>query len=61
MHNKVRLAAMVVLLLALGVFAVTEWAPALLFLPAAAGALLVNNYGAFAPGRTRRDREHPRD
>lgn len=60
MHNKVRLAAMVVLLLVLGVFAVTEWAPVLLFLPAAGGALLVNNYGAFAPGRTRRDREHPR-
>lgn len=61
MHNKVRVAAMVVLLLALGLFAVTEWLPALLFLPAAGAALLVNEYGAFTPGRTRRERDHPRN
>lgn len=37
MHTTVRVAAMIVLLLGLGLFAVTEWLPALLFLPAAAG------------------------
>lgn len=60
MHNKVRFAAMVILLLVLGIFAVTEWVPVLLFLPAAGGVLLVNNLGAFTPGRTQHDREHPR-
>lgn len=60
MHNKIRVATLIVLLLALGLFAVTEWLPALLFLPAAGGVLLLNEYGTFRPGRTRRDGEHPR-
>ena len=60
MHNKVRIAAIVVPLLALGLFAVTEWLPALLFLPAAGGALLVDESGMFRPGRPRSDSDRPR-
>ena len=60
MHTKVRVAAIVVLLLALGLFVVTEWVPALLFLPAAAGVLLVNESGMLTPGRPRSDRDRPR-
>ena len=60
MHTKVRVAAIVVLLLALGLFAVTEWLPALLSLPAAAGVLLVNESGMFSSSRLRGDRDRPR-
>ena len=60
MHTKVRVAAIVVLLLALGLFAITEWLPALLFLPAAGGALLLNETGMLTPGRPRNDRDRPR-
>jgi hypothetical protein len=60
MHAKVRVAAIVVLLLALGLFAVTEWMPALLFLPAAGGALLVIELGMLTPGRSDSDRNRPR-
>ena len=60
MHTKVRVATIVVLLFALGLFAVTEWLPALLFLPAAAGVLLVNESGMLTPGRPRNDRDRSR-
>lgn len=60
MQRHVRIAVLVVLLLALGVFAVTEWLPALLFLPAAGGALLVSEYGSSMPRRSPRDNGHPR-
>ena len=60
MHTKVRVAAIVVLLLALGLFAITEWLPALLFLPAAGGALLLNESGMLTPGRSRGNRARPR-
>lgn len=60
MHTKVRVAAIVVLLLALGLFAITEWLPALLFLPAAGGALLLNESGMLTSGRPRNDRDRPR-
>ncbi len=60
MHTTVRVAAMIVFLLGLGLFAVTEWLPALLFLPAAAGVLLVNESGMLTPGRPRSDKDRPR-
>ncbi|MFC4903885.1 hypothetical protein BJF77_05355 [Kocuria sp. CNJ-770] len=60
MHHRVRIVALVVLLLALGLFAVTEWLPALYLVPAAGGTLLVNEYGARSPGPGRRERDRPR-
>lgn len=60
MQRPIRIAVLVVLLLALGVFAVTEWLPALLFLPAAGGVLLISEYGRSVPGRSPRDSGHPR-
>lgn len=60
MHTKVRVAAIVVLLLALGLFAITEWLSALLFLPAAGGVLLLNESGMLTPGRPRNHRDRPR-
>ena len=51
---------MIVLLLGLGLFAVTEWLPALLFLPAAAGVLLVNESRMLTPGRPRSDKDRAR-
>lgn len=60
MHIRVRIAAMVVLLFALVLFALTEWLPALLFLPAAGTALLLNRPGSSTTVRTRHGNGSPR-
>jgi hypothetical protein len=51
---------MAVLLLALVLFAFTEWLPLLLFLPAAGAALLLHASGPSTTGRTRDGDRSPR-
>ncbi|WP_216698756.1 hypothetical protein, partial [Arthrobacter sp. H41] len=60
MHKPMRIAALAVLLVALGLLAFAQWLPALAFLPVGTAMLLADGHHfSTAPPRKRRESEPP--